>query len=100
LWRVYEGKNVVDNSGTACYNGYIKERERKKKMAENNKIYAVIDEYDVFLEDRTFDNYDAAEVYAKSQAEQNPGLEIFIVECKRVARVFVPNNPAPIVEKL
>jgi len=69
-------------------------------MSENNKKYAVIDEYETFLEECTFDSYNAAEVYAKSQAEQNPGLEIFIVECKRVARVFVPNNPAPIVEKL
>jgi hypothetical protein len=69
-------------------------------MSENKKTYAVIDEYETFLEECTFDNYDAAEVYSKSQAEQNPGLEIFIVECKPVARVFVPNNPEPTVEKL
>lgn len=69
-------------------------------MSENNKTYAVIDEYETFLEECTFDNYKPAEVYAKTQAEESPGLEIFIVECKRVAKVFVPKNPEPTVEKL
>ena len=66
-------------------------------MTEINKLYAVIDEYNEILENYTFDNYESAEACAKNQAEQNPGLEIFVVECKRVAKVFVPKTPNPIV---
>jgi hypothetical protein len=76
-----------------------REQGKEIKMIENVKKYAVVDEYDSYLEEYVFDNYASAEAAAKNGAEQSPGLGIFIVECKPVAKVFVPECPAPIITK-
>lgn len=69
-------------------------------MTETNKLYTIADVYNVLMEDYPFDNYKDAEEDAKRQAKENPGLEIFVIECKRVAKVLVPEFPDPIVTKL
>jgi hypothetical protein len=69
-------------------------------MTETNKLYTLVDVYGDLVEDLTFDDYESAEEDAKRQAKENPGLEIFVIECKRVAKVLVPEFPDPIVTKL
>jgi hypothetical protein len=69
-------------------------------MTETSKLYTLVDVYGDLVEDLTFDDYESAEEDAKRQAKENPGLEIFVIECKRVAKVLVPEFPDPIVTKL
>lgn len=70
-------------------------------MAETyEKEYIVIDNYGESFCGCSFNDYEDALEQARSTARESPGYEFFVVECKRITKVYIPDNPEPIVENL